>query len=450
MLLGPVLCEVPAEELLVTFRASAEAYSIKVHGRERARRAARAVIETYGGMNTQVVDEFGIGEMSTYLVHGPRGLRAKLSALSDVALIEHDIAMHASGDAVRTQEAPSSAAPTWGLERISQPELASAPYTYRYPSSAGAGVNIYVIDTGILPDLPEFEGRARIGWSAFGTVAVPLTGTNRELLGKSSTKPGRGKPVPSPEPPAPSPVPVGTDENGHGTHVAGTCAGMTYGVAKAASIVGVQVLDSSGSGSTSGVIAGIQWVVNQHASMYGVAVDGSTAGRSVINLSLGGAFSATLNSAVANAVKAGIVVVVAAGNNNEDATLHSPASEPSVLTVGASTDADARATFSNYGTLVDVMAPGVGVLSPYRNGVVASLSGTSMASPHVAGLAAVLMGSPDVLAGAKTIGLKSTAVQDYIVSSSRPMKNYAGFNMITDGCIPGCSDGCTQAVCLVV
>jgi hypothetical protein len=99
-------------------------------------------------MNTQVVDEFGIGEMSTYLVHGPRGLRAKLSALSDVALIEHDIAMHASGDAVRTQEAPSSAAPTWGLERISQPELASAPYT-QVSSSAGAGVNIYVIDTGI-------------------------------------------------------------------------------------------------------------------------------------------------------------------------------------------------------------------------------------------------------------------------------------------------------------
>jgi hypothetical protein len=157
----------------------------------------------------------------------------------------------------------------------------------------------------------------------------------------------------------------------------------------------------------------------------------------VINLSLG-AFSATLNSAVANAVKAGIVVVVAAGNNNEDAALHSPpASRPCSRSELA--NADARATFSNHGTLVDVMAPGVGVLSPYRNGVVASLSGTSMASPHVAGLAAVLMGSR-MLAGAKTIGLKSTAVQDYIVSSSRPMKNYAGFNMIT-GCIPGCSDG---------
>jgi hypothetical protein len=116
---------------------------------------------------------------------------------------------------------------------------------------------------------------------------------------------------------------------------------------------------------------------------------------------------------------------------------HPPASRPCSRSELA--NADARATFSNHGTLVDVMAPGVGVLSPYRNGVVASLSGTSMASPHVAGLAAVLMGSR-MLAGAKTIGLKSTAVQDYIVSSSRPMKNYAGFNMIT-GCIPGCSDG---------
>jgi subtilisin family serine protease len=234
-------------------------------------RAARAVIETYGGMNTQVVDEFGIGEMSTYLVHGPRGLRAKLSALSDVALIEHDIAMHASGDAVEDARAPSSAAPTWGLERISQPELASAPYTYRYPSSAGAGVNIYVIDTGIPPDLPEFEGRARIGWSAFGTVAVPLTGTNRELLGKSSTKWGRKHRAPLPSHLRPS-LPVGTDENGH-ARMLPEHAGMTYGVAKAASIVSAAV-----AAGLSGVIAGIQWVVNQHASMYGVAVDGSTAG----------------------------------------------------------------------------------------------------------------------------------------------------------------------------
>jgi subtilisin family serine protease len=207
------------------------------------------------------------------------------------------------------------------------------------------------------------------------------------------------------------------------------------------------VLNSDGIGSTSGVIAGIQWVVKEHAALYGVAVDGSTAGHSVINLSLGGGFSATLNTAVASAVKAGIVVVVAAGNNNNDASQHSPASEPSVLTVGASTNTDTRASFSNFGTLVDVMAPGVGVLSPYKDGVVASLSGTSMASPHVAGLAAVLMGSPDVLEDAKADGLKSTVVQDYIVSTSHPMRNYAGFNMISNGCIPGCSAGCTQPVC---
>jgi subtilisin family serine protease len=447
------LSSTPTEELLVTFQASAAAYSIKSIGRMNARKAVHDLIKKHGGTEAEITDEFGIGEMSTYLVHGPQGLRSKLDALPDVAIVENDATMYASGDAVMTQAAPLSTAPTWGLERISQPDISTAPFTYRYPSSAGAGVTIYVIDTGILPYLPEFEGRARIGWSAFGTVASPanLANGSRKLLrgkpaSKPAPKPGRGKPAPEPEP-APEPAPFGIDENGHGTHVAGTCAGVTYGVAKAASIVGVQVLNQGGSGSTSDVIAGIEWVVKQHSAIYGVAVDGSTAGGSVINLSLGGGFSATMNMAVASAVKAGIVVVVAAGNDNEDASQHSPASEPSVLTVGASTNTDARATFSNFGSLVDVMAPGVGVLSPYKDGVVASLSGTSMASPHVAGLAAVLMGSPDVMVDDKLAGLKSTTVQEYIVSSSRPMRDYLGFNMINNGCIPGCNVGCTRPVC---
>jgi hypothetical protein len=174
----------------------------------------------------------------------------------------------------------------------------------------------------------------------------------------------------------------GTEDcNGHGTHVAGTIAGSTYGVAKSTRIVAVRVLDCAGSGYTSSVIAGINWVVQSHPG-----------GAGVINLSLGGAANSQLDAAVADATAAGITVIVAAGNNGADACNYSPARAPSAITIGATTNSDSVASYSNVGSCVDLFAPGSGITSAWIGGSNATntISGTSMATPHVAGLAARL------------------------------------------------------------
>jgi len=237
-------------------------------------------------------------------------------------------------------QATVSPTPSWGLDRIDQRgEVPSNSYTF---ATNGSGVSVYVIDTGIYTSHSAFTGRTRIGFDAFG---------------------GNG-----------------LDCNGHGTHVAGTAGGSRYGVAPAASLVSVRVLDCTGAGSLSGVIAGIDWVINDHVS-----------GPAVINLSLGSGKSASLESAVDRAFNDGITVVSAAGNSNVDACTTSPAgNKPSGLTVGATTITDARASYSNFGACLDLFAPGsdivsAGISSPTATSV---QSGTSMAAPHVAGLAA--------------------------------------------------------------
>ncbi|KAK7206910.1 proteinase B [Myxozyma melibiosi] len=216
---------------------------------------------------------------------------------------------------------------------------------YGYDADPGLGVTVYTLDTGIIVEHEEFVGRATM---------VNLVRVSFD-----------------------------TDIVGHGTHVAGTAAGTTYGVAKNSSIVAVKVLNDRGSGSTSDILSGLEYVADQHTS---------NGGPSVINMSLGGSFSTALNQAVRNAVNQGIHVVVAAGNSGTDACSSSPASEPSVLTVGASDSNDNVASFSNIGSCVDVFAPGVNVLSAWNSDDDASrqLSGTSMASPLVAGLTAYL------------------------------------------------------------
>ncbi|KAK0629430.1 peptidase S8/S53 domain-containing protein [Bombardia bombarda] len=265
-----------------------------------------------------------------------------------------------------TQAYVSQTGAPWGLGRISHRARGST--TYQYDNSAGAGVCAYVIDTGILTTHTQFGGRAT--WLA-------------NYAGDGSN----------------------TDGNGHGTHVAGILAGSTYGVAKSASLFAVKVLDASGSGSTSGVIAGINFVTSDVATR-------NCPNGTVANLSLGGGFSATTNTAARNLVSAGTFLAVAAGNSNVDASSTSPASEATVCTVGATTSLDARASYSNYGSVVDIFAPGTNVLSSWNGGNSATntISGTSMASPHIAGLGAYLL----TLLGRRT----PAALCSYIQSTS--------------------------------
>jgi subtilisin family serine protease len=233
----------------------------------------------------------------------------------------------------------------WGIDRVDQPAL---PLSNTFTSvDQGAGVTAYVVDTGVLTTHQEFSGRVLPGFTAISD--------------------GRGV----------------TDCNGHGTHVAGTIAGTTYGVAKAANIVPVRVLDCNGSGFLSSVVSGLDFVARNNAA-------GSPA---VVNLSLGGGASSTLDAAVENLVSRGITVVVAAGNSAISACDASPARTPGALTIAASDINDRFATFSNFGSCVDMVAPGVSVTSAWisNNTSAQILSGTSMAAPHVAGLAAVLM-----------------------------------------------------------
>ena len=229
--------------------------------------------------------------------------------------------------------------PPWGLDRIDQRNRPlSATYTYNW---TGSGVRAYVIDTGIRTTHTQFGGRASNVFDAFGG--------------------------------------SGADCNGHGTHVSGTIGGSTYGVAKSALLRGVRVLDCNGSGSNSGVIAGVDWVTNNHINP------------AVANMSLGGGISSALDTAVNNLANSGVPIAVAAGNSNADACNSSPARAANAITVGATTTTDARASFSNFGTCLDIFAPGSGILSSYFSSdtATATLSGTSMASPHVAGVAAL-------------------------------------------------------------
>ncbi len=239
----------------------------------------------------------------------------------------------------------SRTAASWGLDRVDQANL---PLDGRIATNQnGAGVTTYIIDTGVRADHDEFTGRV--------------------INGFSSINDGNGS----------------NDCNGHGTHVAGTVAGSTYGVAPSATVVPVRVLSCSGSGSTSGVIAGIDWAVRHHQA--GVPA--------VANMSLGGGYSAALNAAVAAGIADGISFSVAAGNSSDNACSYSPASEPTAITVGSTTSTDGRSSFSNWGSCLDVFAPGSSIRSAWYTSSTstATLSGTSMAAPHVAGAAALLL-----------------------------------------------------------
>ena len=271
---------------------------------------------------------------------------------------------------------------TWGLDRINQRAL-PLDGAYSAPTAA-SGTRSYIIDTGVLGGHADFGSRVVSGFDS-------ISGGN-----------GWG------------------DCNGHGTHVAGTVGGTTYGVAKQTTIVPVRVLDCGGSGTISGVIAGLDWVAGQH-------VAGTLA---VANMSLGGGASTSLDAAVNNLISRGVTVVVAAGNSGADACNYSPARVANAITVGATTSTDSRASYSNFGSCVDVFAPGSSITSAWYTSTTATavLSGTSMASPHVAGVAAVTLAikgaqSPSQVASAIT----AAATADVVTSPGTGSPNLLAF-----------------------
>ncbi|KAJ3411110.1 serine protease [Chytridiales sp. JEL 0842] len=262
-----------------------------------------------------------------------------LKNLPEVAYVEQD-------RVVGIYQTPTPAADNspWGLRRLTKDSL-PLPQAYTFDANGGAGVDAYIIDTGVLVSHPDFEGRARVG-ASFST-------DNNDV-----------------------------DGNGHGTHVAGTVGSKTYGVAKKVNLIAVKVLASNGTGSDSDVIAGVEWVAREARR---------TGRKSVANMSLGGEKSEVLDLAIKAAIESGVTFVVAAGNSAKDACLLSPSNVKEAITVAASDINDRLASFSERGPCVDIIAPGVNVLSTWNNGRTRSISGTSMASPHVAGVVAVAL-----------------------------------------------------------
>ena len=259
---------------------------------------------------------------------------AALRADPDVAMVEPDIIVHAQG---------TESNPDWGLDRLDQRSLPlSDSYTY---ATSGSGVNAYILDTGIRYTHTDLGGRAHFAFDAFG---------------------GNG-----------------ADCMGHGTHVSGTVGGIKYGVAKAVTLWSVRVLECDGSAPLSDIIAGIDWVTAHHRSP------------AVANMSLGASNAPALDSAVAKSIRSGVTYVVAAGNYTENACSIYPANLPSVIDVAASDNTDHRWAYSDYGSCVSVFAPGVNITSDDYLSDVATVtwSGTSMASPHVAGIAALYLGA---------------------------------------------------------
>jgi len=288
--------------------------------------------------------------------------RTALSRNPNISFIEKD----ATVSLVEPSNVSNQLSAPWGLDRIDQVTGRDTTYTY---TATGSGVTAYVIDTGILASHSSFGGRVLPGFSS--------------IAGGTS------------------------DCNGHGTHVAGTIGSATFGVAKAVSLVPVRVLDCNGSGTVSGVIAGIDWVSSQ-----------ATGGLRVANMSLGGVSSSAIDTAVNALINRGVTVVVAAGNNSADACSFSPARVPAAITVAASTSSDGFASYSNRGSCVDIVAPGTSIQSAWHTSTTATntISGTSMASPHVAGAVALYF---------QTFGAMNPAQMD------QQLKSRASVNVIS-------------------
>lgn len=280
------------------------------------------------------------GDVTYIYENALRGFALRVPAQAVQGIAHDPFVKYVEEDGVVETTTTQSSA-IWGLDRIDQRNLPlSGTFTY---TATGSTVRAYIIDTGIRTSHTEFGGRATNVYDAFG---------------------GNG-----------------SDCNGHGTHVAGTVGGKTWGVAKSVGLRGVRVLDCNGSGSWSGVIAGIDWVTRNHTKP------------AVANMSLGGGANSSVDTAVNNLINAGVTVAVAAGNSNANACNYSPARVAAAITVGSTTSTDARSSFSNFGSCLDIFAPGSSIKSAWHTGDTATntISGTSMASPHVAGVAALYL-----------------------------------------------------------
>ncbi|MGD9590041.1 MAG: S8 family serine peptidase [Pyrinomonadaceae bacterium] len=297
---------------------------------EEAPDAAARLTAKYGG----AVDKVFRNAIQGFSVEMTEKAAHALSSDPNVLFVEED-------SYISVAEAQASA--PWGLDRVDQRNV-PLDQTYNY-TKTGNGVNVYVVDTGIRVTHEQFQGRASVVYDSIGD------GQN------------------------------GNDCHGHGTHVASTIGGVTYGVAKNVSLYGIRVLGCNGIGTTATAIEGIDWL---------------TANRqlpAVANMSMGGWGSDIMDSSVQGAINSGITFVVAAGNNNGSACNYSPARLSTAITVGASTQADARASFSNYGSCVDLFAPGISIPSAWawNDTAVHTVSGTSMAAPHVSGAVALYL-----------------------------------------------------------
>ncbi|KAL5502263.1 hypothetical protein EMCRGX_G009008 [Ephydatia muelleri] len=308
---------------------------------------------------------YAIGNFNGYAAKLSDGARERLRAMKEVAYVEYN-------QKYSTQQSCSlQTDATWGIVRTTYRDLPTV-FDYSYGPGDGTGVNVYIIDTGIETTHPDFGGRAIWGVDYVNN--------------------------PSPK----------TDLNGHGTHVAGTVMSNTYGLAKKATAIAVRVLDENGSGYMEDIISGIDWVAGQHTS----------GKKSVATMSLSGLKSDAMNSAVDAAVAAGVNFMVAAGNNKQNACNYSPASSSLSVAVMASDSTDKFATFSNYGPCAHIIAPGVAITSTWLDGGISTISGTSMATPHVAGVVAKYLSSQSTVPTPATVKawLTSVATSDKITN----------------------------------
>ncbi|KAH8906338.1 subtilisin-like protein [Coniochaeta sp. PMI_546] len=365
--------DVVANRFIVVYNSTFDEEAITTHQSKWIAKIAKSNVgkrSLDGRALSTKVSTFRLGTWNAMALEADDRTMNQIFDADEVSYIEADTRVRLN--ALSTQGQATS-----GLARLSHADAGEAGYVF--DSTAGQGITAFVVDTGILVSHSEFQGRA--------TFAANFVND------------------------------VDTDENGHGSHVAGTIGGRTFGVAKRVNLVAVKVLDADGSGTNSGVLAGMNFVVSNVTAS-------NLAGKAVMNMSLGGGRSRAINDAINALTAAGVVPVVAAGNENQDTANTSPGSAPAAITVGAiDQKTDAKASFSNFGRGVDIFAPGVGVQSVGITSDTASatLSGTSMASPHVAGLAAYLM----ALEGLTNVDAVVRRMQQLAQATGATVKNNA-------------------------